>query len=83
MFVLPRRNVILRGAADETFVLKKDVMTSVPDRFSGTEYFQALVKDGLIVAVESTKDRIVEPAIEKAEAKEKAARKRAKKAAEE
>lgn len=82
MFVLPRRNVILRGAANETFVLKKDIMTSVPEAFSGTAYFKALVNDGLIVAVESTKDKVVEPEIKKAEAKEKAARTRAKKKAE-
>ena len=79
MFVLSKRNVILRSADGGTIRLFKDQMSTVPEHFTGTEFFRDLVADGLIITVDSVKDSAVQKEIDKAEVKEKKARKRAEK----
>lgn len=82
MFVLPKRTIIIRSADGDTFKVIKEQMGSVPEKFSGTAYFNECVADGLIITVDSAKDSEVHKKIEIAEVREKKARKRADKAAE-
>ena len=70
MFVLPKRNILL-FTPDRTahMQLKKDVFTNVPEPFTATPYFTALVNDGKIVVPERRKDNDVITANDAAENK--------------
>lgn len=60
MFVLAKRNVILPAPdRSEFFALRKDEFSAVPEPFTRTPYFSALVRDGKIVVPESRKDSTV------------------------
>lgn len=79
MFVLAKKNIILRSANGETYLLRKDEMGTVPDKFTGSAYFAGLVKDGKVITVATAKDKEAQTAMEASETKAKAARKRVEK----
>ena len=70
MLVISRGNFLFRENG-ENYLLKREVLTSIPTWVSQSSFFAALVREGRIVISESTKDSVVEKAIEVAETKEK------------
>lgn len=73
MVVIARGNFLFR-ANDENYLLKRGVLTSVPDWVTKSAFFGALVQEGRIAISETTKDTEVEKVVEKAVKKESAAK---------
>ncbi len=77
MFIMGHRNIVLPAASgSETFFVERGGLVEVPERFSRTSYFAALVKDGKIAIPASRMDKAVEEAAteantEKAKSKKK------------
>lgn len=70
MFVLAKRNIVLPAPdRSEFFRLRKDEFSTVPEHFTTTPYFSALVRDGKIVSPDSRKDAAIDEANAVAEVK--------------
>ena len=83
MVVVSHRNIIIPAPDGSTaFNLPKGYIGKIPTWVERTEYFNLLVKDGKISVTESTKDKALEDADEKAKKAEAKARAEAKKTAE-
>lgn len=57
MFVVSKRNIILRGPNGEQFYLPRDYMGPVPDWAEGSAYLKALAEDGKVIISESGTDK--------------------------
>lgn len=66
MFVLSRANVLFRADDGTSFRVYKDQMGTVPTWVSDSAYFKALVNDGKILVTETSSDKAVYAAEEKA-----------------
>lgn len=82
MFVLSHRNITLPADDGSAFTLTRGFMGNVQDKFCNTAYFKALVADGKISVPQSTKDRDINSAADKAADTRTAARKKARAAVE-
>ena len=81
MFILAKRNILLHTADhSDSFQVRKGALMDVPERFCGTVYFDALVKDGKIAVPTTKKDRDVVAADENAEKTLEKAEKKSRKA---
>lgn len=69
MLVFARGNFLFRRPDGASYLLKRGVLTSVPDWVAEESFFKALCSCGDIAISESTKDTAVEQAVEKAEKK--------------
>ncbi len=80
MVIVSSKNVLFRNSGPEKYLLKKnEFRTDVPAWVRESWYFKALVNDGSISISDSTSDPVVEVAMEKAEVKATAKRKRTEK----
>ncbi len=77
MTVIARGNFLFRfnGAS---YLLKRGVLTSVPAWVAEDTFFKALCAEGRIAISETTKDKDIEEAVEKAEVKETKAKQKKK-----
>lgn len=82
MFILSHRRIILPADDGSAFAVERGFMGNVHDKFCNTAYFKALVADGKISVPQSTKDRDINNATDKAADTRTAARKKARAAAE-
>ncbi len=78
MWVISKRNVFFKNEADEVFGMPKEYMGDVPEWVTKTDFFKALVRDGLVIVTETTKDKEIQAKAEVAEKKEQEARSKAK-----
>lgn len=69
MFIISKRNFLVRRADGSSFLIKKDFVGDIPDDVFESGLVQGAIKGGLIAAPESKKDKDIYKADEKADAK--------------
>lgn len=81
MFIMTKQAVLFRRPDGAKFAAPNGFMGSAPDWIGETRQFREQVADGKIIVTESTKDKEVQKAAEKAEKASKKARAKAEEAA--
>lgn len=74
MFVLSKRNLLLRAPDGTSYCLRKEGLQQVPDWVTGLPAFQRRLAAGQIVAVASTADKDIQAAAENEEPKPRSKR---------
>ena len=72
MFIVSKRNFLVRRADGTSYLVKKDYVGDVPDDVFGSRLIQGAMKTGLVIAVQSHKDKDLIAADEEAEKKQEA-----------
>ena len=57
MFIVSKRNFLVRRADGTSYLVKKDYVGDVPDDVFGSRLIQGAMKTGLVIAVQSHKDK--------------------------
>ena len=73
MFIVSKRNFLVRRADGTSYLVKKDYVGDVPDDVFGSRLIQGAMKTGLVIAVQSHKDKDLIAADEEAQKKQGAA----------
>ena len=73
MFIVSKRNFLVRRADGTSYLVKKDYVGDVPDDVFGSRLIQGAMKTGLVIAVQSHKDKDLIAADEEAQEKQEAA----------
>lgn len=73
MFVVSKRNFLVRRADGTSYLVKKDYVGDIPDDVFSSRLIQGAMKTGLVIAVQSHKDKDLIAADEEAQKKQGAA----------
>lgn len=73
MFVVSKRNFLVRRADGTSYLVKKDYVGDIPDDVFSSRLIQGAMKTGLVIAVQSHKDKDLIAADEEAQEKQEAA----------
>ena len=73
MFIVSKRNFLVRRADGTSYLVKKDYVGDIPDDVFNSRLIQGAMKTGLVIAVQSHKDKDLIAADEEAQKKQKAA----------
>lgn len=73
MFVVSKRNFLVRRADGTSYLVKKDYVGDIPDDVFNSPLIQGAMKTGLVIAVQSHKDKDLIAADEEAQEKQAAA----------
>ena len=73
MFIVSKRNFLVRRADGTSYLVKKDYVGDVPDDVFGSRLIQGAMKTGLVSAVKSHKDKDLIAADDEAQEKQEAA----------
>lgn len=73
MFIISKRNFLVRRADGTSYLVKKDYVGNVPDDVFNSPLIQGAMKTGLVIAVQSPKDKDLIAADEEAQEKQEAA----------
>lgn len=73
MFILSKRNFLVRRADGTSHLVKKDYVGNVPDDVFNSRLIQGAMKTGLVIAVQSHKDKELIAADEEAQEKQEVA----------
>lgn len=73
MFVVSKRNFLVRRADGTSYLVKKDCVGDIPDDVFSSRLIQGAMKTGLVIAVQSHKDKDLIAADEEAQEKQEAA----------
>lgn len=73
MFIVSKRNFLVRRADGTSYLVKKDYVGNVPDDVFNSRLIQGAMKTGLVIAVQSHKDKELIAADEEAQEKQEAA----------
>ena len=76
MFIISKRNFLVRRADGSPFKVKKDFMGDIPEDVFNSGLIQGAIKGGLVATAETHGDKAIDKAIATAAKKEKAADKR-------
>lgn len=76
MFIMSKKNFLIRRADGSSFLIRKDYIGEIPDDVSGHWMVQAAIYDGSIATPSSKKDAALEAAGTEASAKAAASDKR-------
>lgn len=73
MFIVSKRNFRVRRADGTFYLVKKDYVGDIPDDVFNSRLIQGAMKTGLVIAVQSHKDKDLIEADEEAKKKQEAA----------
>lgn len=73
MFIVSKRNFLVRHADGTSYLVKKDYVGDIPDDVFNSPLIQGAMKTGLVIAVQSHKDKDLIAADEEAQEKQAAA----------
>ena len=73
MFIVSKRNFLVRRADGTSYLVKKDYVGDVPDDVFGSRLIQGSMKTGMVIAVQSHKDKDLIAADDEAQDKQAAA----------
>ena len=73
MFIVSKRNFLVRRADGTSYLVKKDYVGDIPDDVFNSPLIQGAMKNGLVIAVQSHKDKDLIAADEEAQEKQAAA----------
>lgn len=73
MFIVSKRNFLVRRADGTSYLVKKDYVGDIPNDVFNSRLIQGAMKTGLVIAVQSHKDKDLIAADEEAQEKQAAA----------
>ena len=73
MFIVSKRNFLVRRADGTSYLVKKDYVGDIPDDVFNSPLIQGAMKTGLVIAVQSHKNKDLIAADEEAQEKQAAA----------
>lgn len=73
MFIVSKRNFLVRRADGTSYLVKKDYVGDIPDDVFNSPLIRGAMKTGLVIAVQSHKDKDLIAADEEAQEKQAAA----------